>query len=375
VLDFLKKYQDRIYKSKIKIKKCYKNNELQEPPILFYLSPFYLIKSEKIDAENYFKNPYSALEIQLKSIEERLDVIEDDYIPYLFPYWGVCTLASGFGGKVHFYRDKDPLLEERVIKDIKDIDGITKPDPEKSGLMKTVFDLIKIWKKEVKNNIPIGITDIQGPISISMDLLGVENFFFGIIDFPKKIHRLLEIVTEYLIDCLKFSYSIIGDREDGYFVSGVYIPNGFGKVRISEDNISFISPEICRKFLNPYLEMIFYEIGNDSVHWCGDGFKNINEILKIKGLKGINNCSIGDIDIIEKQSEIVVKNNIIYYNEVCMPTFEWFGKVKQVTLRKNILHHFSLTSEDFGMSFNGYEKINLGNKFDYMKKLLKINLE
>ena len=373
MLDFLNNYKDRVKDSKSRIENCYRGKQSTGIPLVFNLSPYYLLKNNEFALKNYFSNPYAALEIQLKSINEHLEVIEDDYIPYLYPYWGVCALASGFGGKIQFYENKDPWLDEKVIKNFKDIDKLKKPEPEQAGLMKTVFSLMKIWKKEVKDGIPIGITDIQGPISISIDLMGVENFFLGIIDCPNKIHKLLDIVTEYLINCLKKSYSIIGDRDDGYFVTGIYIPAGYGKVRISEDNIIFISPEICKEFLRPYIERIFYEIGNGSVHWCGDGFKNINEISKIKGLTGINNCSMGDIEIIKKQNEISIERNLIYHNEVIMPKPEWFVKLKEVLIKKCLLHHFVISSDNFGISFNGYELMDLDNKIDYIKNLTSIN--
>jgi len=263
-------------------------------------------------------------------------------------------------------------LKEHIIKEFKDIDRLKKPDPENAGLMNNVFNIMKIWKKEVGEKIPLGHTDIQGPISICIDLMGVKKFFLGIIDYPKRIHGLLEIVTEYIIDSLKISYKIIGEREDGYFVMGLFIPIGNGKVRISEDNIVFLSPEICRDFLSPYIKRIFYEFDGGSLHWCGNGFRNINEILKIKGIMGINNCSMGNINIIKKQNEISIKNNIIYHNEAILPHPDWFERVNESVEKKYLINSFIVPSDKFGISFNGYKVIG-ENKIDCINKLIKIN--
>lgn len=372
MLSFLEKYKDRVKRSKKVLENCYKNADLKNIPLLFNISPYYFIKSNRIETKKYFSSPLSALETQLKSIEDRLEVIEDDYVPYLNPYYGVCALASGFGGRVTFYDDKDPWLNEYVINDFKDIDKLKKPDPKNAGLLINVFDLMKTWRREVGDRIPLGHTDMQGPISIGIDLMGVENFFIGIIDHPKKMHKLLEVITEYIIDTLKYTYEIIGERDDGYFIAGVYVPVGFGKVRLSEDNIVFISAEFCREFLDPYIERIFSESGNGSVHWCGDGFNNIGQILNIKGIMGLNNCSMGDIDILKKQNEISVKNKIIYHNEAILPKPEWFSKVNEIIKKEYFLNHFIVPSDEFGISFDGYETFS-EDKIDCINKIIKIN--
>jgi len=371
MLAFLEKYREKIKKSKTTLENFYRSRKLETCPIIFNLSPYYLLKNNKVDVKNYFSSPFSALEIQLKSIEEHLEIIKDDYIPYLSPYYGVCAMASGFGGKVTFYEDKDPWLNEHIIKDFKDINKVKKPDPERSGLMTSVFNLMRVWKKEVKGKIPLGHTDIQGPISICIDLMGAEKFFLGVIDCPEKIHNLLEIVTEYIISVLKISYRIIGDG-DGHYLTGIYVPAGFGKVRISEDNIVFISSEFCEEFLNPYIEHIFYEIGNGIIHWCGDGYKNLDEILKIKNITGINNCSMGNINIIKKQNEISIKRKIFYQNEVILPKPEWFIKLNDIIKKEYLIHHFIVPSDEFGVSFNGYEAIG-EDKINCINNLLKIN--
>ncbi len=372
MLKFLDMYKERINDSKKLIERCFKNKKIEKAPLIFNQSPFYSIEDNKVQIENYFTNHYSALEVHIESIKQHLETIEDDYIPYLFPYYGVSTLASGFGGKVRFYKEKDPWLEEKVINDFKGIDKLKKPVVKEAGLMKNVFDLMKSWKKKVKDKIPLGHTDIQGPISICIDLMGVEKFFTGIIDQQKRIHSLLEIVTEYIIDSLNISYEIIGERDDGYFCQGIYIPAGYGKVRISEDNIVFLSAEICKEFLLPYIEKIFDELDGGIIHWCGDGYKNIGQVLKIKGLTGFNNCSMGDIDIIEKQNNISIKEKVIFQNEVILPRPEWFKKVNDLVSNRNIIHHFIVPIDNFGISFNGYEIVN-ENKINWINRLIEIN--
>ena len=372
MLGFLKKYEERIKNSKKRINNCFNNKYLDIIPIIFNFSPYYLVKYDKNEIKRYFSNPYSALEIHIESIKEHLEYIEDDYVPYLNPFFGVCALSSGFGGLVRFFNDKDPWLETKIINDYKDIDKLKKPDAKSAGLMKMVFNLMKVWKREVKDRISIGHTDIQGPVSICIDIMGVEKFFIGIIDDPKRIHNLLEIVTEYIIDCLKLSYNIIGERNDGYFIADVYIPKGYGKVRISEDNLVFISKEFCRKFLTPYIERIFKEINKGIIHWCGDAYENISEILRMNGITAFNNTSMGDIDIIKKQNNLSIEKGIVFENAIVLPNAEWFKKANSIIRKKNIIHQIIVPSDKFGISFEGYESISC-DKLDNINRIIGIN--
>lgn len=42
--------------------------------------------------------------------------------------------------------------------------------------------------------------------------------------------------------------------------------------------------------------------------------------------------------------------------------------------KKYLLHHFIIISGSFGISFNGYEVMDLNNKIDYIRNILRINL-
>jgi hypothetical protein len=370
---FLKKYSERIDNSRKNIDTFYKYGNSYNVPIFFTLSPFYMLKDDTIEVEDYFKDPYTSLEIQIESIRQHLELINDDYVPFLFPYFGACAQSSGFGGKVIFYNDKDPWLAEKVIKDVRDIDKLKKPDVENAGLMKGVFKLMRIWKREVKDLLPIGLTDYQGPLSIAIDLMGVQEFLLGINDFPKKIKNLLEIITDYLVDSITISYKIIGERENVYF-NGMYISHGYGKVTLSEDSLAFISPEICKEFLKPCSEKIFHEVGGGVVHWCGNGLYNLDEVLKIKELKGSNNSSLGDLKIIEEQNKVSIDKKIFYDNSFIFPSVKWFKKLTKSLDKRFLINRIIVPSDEFGVSFNGYKKIE-GTKLECINKLLDLNNE
>lgn len=370
--NFLKPHKEKINNSKKVLEDFFKGCKYMGNPIVFNIAPYYLIGKGSVRIEKYFSNAYNALEIQIESIKEHIEKINDLYVPCLFPYLGVGVLASCFGGKVKFYKDKDPWLEEAVIKDYSDIDKLKKPNPLNTGLMKTVFEWMNIWKKETKGTIPLSLTDIQGPISIAIDLMGPEKFFLCIHDKPNKIHKLLNIITEFLIECLNISYRIIENNDDGNVISGIYILKECGKVRISEDNIVFLNEDVFEEFLKPYAERIFEEMNGGIIHWCGNGHQNLNSLLKINKLKGINNANLGRMNLIFTQSNIASYNNIIYQNEVVLPHPEWFKVLKRKLLSNRIIHHFILPIDAYGVSFNGYEFIG-NDKLTIAKQLLKIN--
>ena len=328
-LDFLSKYEDRIQKSRDVIKKAWNFEKVPYTPTIIYYYPHYTIDQKLlVPWDKYLLEKELSLTIKIKSIEDHLKNINDDYIPYIDTFMGTPIIASSFGANVKFFQDKDPWISSTLIKNIKEIDKLKKPDIKKSGLTKTILDFIDYWKIETNDRIPISIPDIQSPLSVGIDLMGAENFYLGLKDDPPRIHKLLKIVAEVIIDFIKALIPRVEYNNEFFEWTGIYFPKDKGKVRISEDNLVSVSSETYLEFLQPYNEMILNEIGGGIIHWCGDGGNNFENVIKIKNLSGVHNSSMGNLNLIADQihrlNEINKKYNkkIFYFNSIGVPSRE-----------------------------------------------------
>ena len=176
-LSFLEIYKEKIEINKEIISKFWNFKLENSIPLIIYLPPYYSFKKGfLISAGKYFSDHISALEVQLDSIKSHLENISDNYIPCLNTYFGTSVFASAFGGKIKFFDDKEPWIENIVINDYKDIDKLKIPDPKTPGLLKEIFFRIESWKKATNDKIPICIPDVQGPLSVAIDLMGATKF-------------------------------------------------------------------------------------------------------------------------------------------------------------------------------------------------------
>ena len=384
-LDFLDKYKDRIQKSKELIKRFWNFEKTSYIPTIVYNYSNYNLRQEMlVPCDKYLLDKELSLKVKLKSIEEHLKYINDEYIPVIDTFMGCPVIASTFGGKVDFFRDKDPWIKSRIINDLKDIDSIKKPDPRKTGLAKKTLEFIDYWKIETDGKIPISIPDIQGPLSVGIDLMGAQKFYLGLFDDPNRIHKLLGIIAETVIDFLKILYSKIEEEDGLYEWTGIFFPKGKGGVRISEDNLISISSDIYLEFLQPYNEMILKEVGGGIIHWCGDGSNNFESVLTTQNLTGVHNSSMGDMNLIISQisrlNNIKEKDNkkLVYFSSMALPSRK--STVKELLEEQKgfngLVNQIFLPTNNFGTAFyterkkQGYEKF-IDEPIDIMNEFLR----
>ena len=384
-LDFLDKYKDRIQKSKELIKRFWNFEKTSYIPTIVYNYSNYNLRQEMlVPCDKYLLDKELSLKVKLKSIEEHLKYINDEYIPVIDTFMGCPVIASTFGGKVDFFRDKDPWIKSRIINDLKDIDSIKKPDPRKTGLAKKTLEFIDYWKIETDGKIPISIPDIQGPLSVGIDLMGAQKFYLGLFDDPNRIHKLLGIIAETVIDFLKILYSKIEEEDGLYEWTGIFFPKGKGRVRISEDNLISISSDIYLEFLQPYNEMILKEVGGGIIHWCGDGSNNFESVLTTQNLTGVHNSSMGDMNLIISQisrlNNIKEKDNkkLVYFSSMALPSRK--STVKELLEEQKgfngLVNQIFLPTNNFGTAFyterkkQGYEKF-IDEPIDIMNEFLR----
>jgi 5-methyltetrahydrofolate--homocysteine methyltransferase len=284
-----------------KIEKAFRREPIasaDEIPILVN-TPCYFSFGSLDKPPDYYTNPTAMYAYQAQGYERHLRLVSDDYVPYFMPWFGVGVLASAFGAAVRMPEDPadDPVIAESWIRSPSDISRLKLPDPEHSGWMPRVLQAIDY--AVALNDLPVGLTDMQGPLDTVGQLCGQAQLYQWMYKEPQMVHELFDIVTQAFIEWVKVQKSHIGEpleRSNG--LQGAFSP-GCG-VWESDDDLVLISPELYEEFVLPCVLRIFSVFGSGSVHFCGNGVPQLNNLEKVSNLAVVNNSPLGNYPAFHK---------------------------------------------------------------------------
>ncbi|MBN2291282.1 MAG: hypothetical protein JXM70_02590 [Pirellulales bacterium] len=188
---------------------------------------------------DYYANDRCWLETNLKATEQFPDIM---LLPGFWSELGMCTEPSAFGVKCIWGQDSFPSVE-RNIHDYTEIDRVTKPDCRRDGLLPFVLRRLKTYRAEIESTGHcIRFAVARGPLNIASYLLGHTEMLIGIKTNPQEIHKLLEVVTEFLEDWITLQADTF-ETIDGIF--------------LLDDLIGFLGDDDFQEFALPYLKRIF----------------------------------------------------------------------------------------------------------------------
>jgi uroporphyrinogen-III decarboxylase len=244
--------------------------------------------------EDYYTNPASMYRRQVEQFTNHFSLpIEDNYVPYLMPWYGTGVTASAFGVEINFLPKMDPTTEGiGLLENVNDIEKLEIPDFSKAGLMPKIIETIRYFQEN--STIPVTFTDNHGPLTLAVQIVGYEKLFFWMHDYPEKVHHLMDLLSETVIGWVNYQKNILGEPLNHCFGNqGVYVPEGVG-VWFSDDDAVIISSNLYKEFVVPYNEKILKYFDGGIIHYCGNGNQHIDNFLSMKYLRGINNFALGE---------------------------------------------------------------------------------
>lgn len=188
---------------------------------------------------DYFTSDEHWFQANKMAVETFPEVI---FLPGFWSEFGMCTEPSAFGAKCSFHRNELPFAD-KIIRDTKDIEKITAPDPRADGLAPFVLNRLELNRKRIEElGHSVYFAVARGPLNIASFLMGSTEFLMGLRTDTEKIHKLLEIVTDYTIKWLKLQKEKF-DTIDG--------------ILILDDIVGFCGEPDFKEFAQPYLKQIF----------------------------------------------------------------------------------------------------------------------
>ena len=282
---------------KEKIRRTFRHEPVSQPedvPVIAGTPTYFAFASADKPAD-YFTNPRSMLGYQERSCETHLSEVQDDFVPYFMPWFGTGVLAAAFGCpyRLESPPGQDPAVLAGCVQEVADIRRLKMPDAEHDPLMRRVLECMELAART--SDLPVGLTDINSPLSTLGQMCGATNLYTWMYTEPGAIHDLMDIVTEALISWVRTQKDLIGEP-NGYSngLQGVWSPNG--GVWLSDDDLVLIGPELYEQFVVPRNSRIFTAFGGGHLHFCGDGSHQVANINRISGLTAINNSPMCRMD-------------------------------------------------------------------------------
>jgi uroporphyrinogen-III decarboxylase len=188
---------------------------------------------------DYFTDERIFLEDNLKAIRTFPNTI---FLPGFWSEYGMCTEPSAFGS-VSIWGEDDFPFAKKVLLSPEDVDRLEKPDARKHGLLPFVIKRLKHLQPEIeKAGHKIRFAVARGPLNIASFLMGTSEFMEAIKTEPERMHRLLDIVTDFLVDWIAVQ------REAFPTIDGIML---------LDDIVGFISRRDFEAFGLPYLKRIY----------------------------------------------------------------------------------------------------------------------
>jgi uroporphyrinogen-III decarboxylase len=348
-----------------KLTKTFNLEEVKTPedvPVIIH-TPCYFEFGNNPRQTDYYSNPASMVKFQEDGYLKHLSLVDDDTVPYFMPWFGTGILAASFGCKYSLNfggPGSDPAVISKVINSPADVAKIKIPDPCTDKWMSLVLKFIDYAREN--SDLPIGLTDMNSPLSMLDQLCGTKVYTW-IYEEPNAVKDLMEILTETIINWVKVQKEHIGEplnASNG--LQGVWSPK-YG-IWLSDDNLVMLGPEHYEEFVIPYYSRIFETFGGGNIHFCGNGAHLGESLLKIKNIRAVNNSPLGDFDAFEKLYKMISgKVTLQLQDNAPILMDEYYDKLfERIT---------SFVLDNVGMTSNGgYENVQW-NTFETANKVTR----
>jgi uroporphyrinogen decarboxylase len=188
---------------------------------------------------DYFTDERLFLEDNLKAIRSFPRAI---FLPGFWSEYGMCTEPSAFGSVAVWEPDEFPFAK-KVLHSPADVDRLEKPNVRKDGLLPFVIKRLQHLRPGIEAaGHQIRFAVARGPLNIATFLMGATEFLTALKTDPERMHQLLQITTDYLVDWIAYQ------RECFPSIDGILL---------LDDIVGFVSRKDCETFALPCLKRAF----------------------------------------------------------------------------------------------------------------------
>ncbi len=211
----------------------------EQIPVGFIIDSPWLPNWYGIKIIDYYTSDDTWFKANMKAIETFPDVW---FLPGFWSEYGMCTEPSAFGAKCLFYENEFPFAE-KIIHETEDIDKIVKPNSQTDGLLPFMLNrLKKMHSQIVSAGHEIRFSVSRGPLNIATFLMGTTEFLTASLMDPERIHKLMRIITDFLIEWHELQ------RKTFPSIDGILL---------LDDIVGFVGTEEFKEYGLPYFKELY----------------------------------------------------------------------------------------------------------------------
>ncbi len=178
------------------------------------------------------------LDANLRAVNRFPDVM---LLPGFWAEYGMCTEPAAFGARCIWPANDFPFAA-KMLHDYSDIDRLTRPNCRTDGMCPFVIQRLTHTRSKIEfAGHAVRLATSRGPWNIATYLLGHTEALVGVKIDPDAIHKLLDVVTDFICDWLAYQAEVF-PTIDGML--------------ILDDLIGFLGEKDFCEFVLPYFTRI-----------------------------------------------------------------------------------------------------------------------
>ncbi len=231
-------------------------------------------------------DPEKFLGAQLEEIDGQAR-LRGDLVPALCPTLGVIAIPSAFGSDVVWWENDFPAVRPLIGDRPEKVFSLARPRVT-DGELGRILDYTRVFLERTAGRLPIRLGDIQGPLDNAALIFGHTPFLEALITSPDEVHRLLDMITDLMIEFACAQREIVRSAGAEFVPSSFqpWIPDGAG-ISVANDVAVMLSPDLHDEFGVPYLNRLSEAFGGIYIHSCGDWTHLFPSLEKVRGLRGL----------------------------------------------------------------------------------------
>jgi uroporphyrinogen-III decarboxylase len=188
---------------------------------------------------DYFTDDRAFLDANFKAVRTFPEAL---LLPGFWSEYGMCTEPSAFGA-VSIWEENQFPFAKKMLHSAAEVERLEKPNPRKNGLLPFVIKRLEHLRPEIENaGHKIRFAAARGPLNIASFLMGTTEFLMALKTDPERMHQLLTIITDFLVDWIALQ------RECFPTIDGILL---------LDDIVGFVSRKDFEVFGFPYLKQAF----------------------------------------------------------------------------------------------------------------------
>jgi hypothetical protein len=222
-----------------------------------------------------------SLALQLAALTESMKY-KADIANFLEPWYGLGTTASSFGLDYEWPEGQSPTIKA-PFKTVEEALKYNVVPIEQTAIGKHTLEMIEYFLDKTQGKIPMSPTDTQSPLDTASYLIDINNLLMSPFDNPDGLKKLLNIISDLLIDFTKKQIELIGEAlvMPGH---GFAASRNFTGLGMSDDVMMMLSGQQYAEFEVPILAKVGENFGGAVFHSCGNWSPKIAAVKKIRNL-------------------------------------------------------------------------------------------